>query len=51
MCKNDIYVKYIKVYERHDNSLRNPLSTRRSYDTPQHMRFPTIGICNKMQLK
>ncbi|EYC21577.1 hypothetical protein Y032_0019g3907 [Ancylostoma ceylanicum] len=31
--------------------IRNPLTTRRSYDSPQHMHFPTIGICNKMQLK
>ncbi|CAJ0590074.1 unnamed protein product [Cylicocyclus nassatus] len=31
--------------------IRNPLTTRRSYDSPQNMRFPTIGICNKMQLK
>ncbi|CAI4223237.1 unnamed protein product [Auanema sp. JU1783] len=31
--------------------IRNPLTTRRSYDTPQMMKFPTIGICNKMQIR
>ncbi|CAB3396865.1 unnamed protein product [Caenorhabditis bovis] len=29
----------------------NPLTTRRSYETLPNMYFPTIGVCNKMQMK
>ncbi|WKY10877.1 hypothetical protein Q1695_002881 [Nippostrongylus brasiliensis] len=31
--------------------IRNPLTTRRFYESPQHMRFPSVGICNKMQIR
>ncbi|CAD6193897.1 unnamed protein product [Caenorhabditis auriculariae] len=31
--------------------IRNPLTTRRSYETLPKMYFPTVGVCNKMQLK
>ncbi|CAI5453052.1 unnamed protein product [Caenorhabditis angaria] len=31
--------------------IKNPLSTRRTYDTLSNMYFPTIGVCNKMQMK
>ncbi|XGW03364.1 hypothetical protein V3C99_014950 [Haemonchus contortus] len=31
--------------------IRNPLTTQRSYESPQQMQFPSIGICNKMQLR
>ncbi|CAJ0577010.1 unnamed protein product, partial [Mesorhabditis spiculigera] len=31
--------------------IRNPLKTQRIYDTPTEMPFPTVIICNKLQIK
>uniref|UniRef100_A0A914CD37 Uncharacterized protein n=2 Tax=Acrobeloides nanus TaxID=290746 RepID=A0A914CD37_9BILA len=31
--------------------IRNPLVTVRTYDSPTSIEFPTVVICNKMQLK
>ncbi len=31
--------------------IRNPLITTRTYDTPTMLPFPTVVVCNKMQLK
>ncbi|KAI6177631.1 hypothetical protein M3Y97_00928900 [Aphelenchoides bicaudatus] len=31
--------------------ISNPLKTTRTYDTPSTLEFPTIVVCNKMQIK
>ncbi|PAV69223.1 hypothetical protein WR25_01563 [Diploscapter pachys] len=47
-----IGLTFYQVYERITYYfVKNPLTTRRAFDTPSQMNFPTIGICNKMQLK
>ncbi|KAK6013762.1 hypothetical protein OSTOST_20897, partial [Ostertagia ostertagi] len=39
------------LHTRYKTWFRNPLTTQRSYESPQHMQFPSIGICNKMQVR
>ncbi|KAI6201683.1 hypothetical protein M3Y96_00868700 [Aphelenchoides besseyi] len=31
--------------------ISNPLITTRTYDAPTYVQFPTISVCNKMQIK
>jgi hypothetical protein len=31
--------------------ISNPLKTVRNYDTPGTVEFPTVVVCNKMQIK
>lgn len=31
--------------------ISNPLKTTRNYATPPFVEFPTIVVCNKMQIK
>uniref|UniRef100_A0A1I7U735 DHC_N1 domain-containing protein n=1 Tax=Caenorhabditis tropicalis TaxID=1561998 RepID=A0A1I7U735_9PELO len=47
-----IGLTFYQVFERVTYYfIKNPLTTRRSYETLSNMYFPTIGVCNKMQLK
>ncbi|UMM35363.1 hypothetical protein L5515_008022 [Caenorhabditis briggsae] len=47
-----IGLTFYQVFERVNYYfIKNPLTTRRSYETLSNMYFPTIGVCNKMQLK
>uniref|UniRef100_A0A8R1HJ28 Uncharacterized protein n=1 Tax=Caenorhabditis japonica TaxID=281687 RepID=A0A8R1HJ28_CAEJA len=47
-----IGLTFYQVFERVTYYfIKNPLTTRRSYETLPNMYFPTIGVCNKMQIK